>query len=79
MWKQDVIDGAVADVIKEVIKNEKFEKAIRSKIESGLDTDDLEKEAQALNKQLRQLTGAKDKLNTELDRLDVTDTHYHRT
>ena len=78
MWKQDVIDGAVADVIKEVIKNEKFEKAIRSKIESGLDTDDLEKEAQALNKQLRQLTGAKDKLNTELDRLDVTDKHYNR-
>ena len=77
-WKQEVVDGAVADIIKEVIKNEKFEQAIRSKIESGLDTKDLENEANALNKQLRQYLGAKDKLNSELDRLDVTDKHYDR-
>lgn len=77
-WKQEIIDGAVADIIKEVIKNEKFEQAIRSKIESGLDTKDLENETKALNKQLRQYIGAKDKLNSELDHLDVTDKHYNR-
>ena len=77
-WNQTVIDDAVAELIRSLVQNPKFEEAIRKKINSKVDIAELQTELDSLRKQLRQLGGAKDKLGQEMDALDVTDRHYDR-
>lgn len=77
-WNQTVVDDAVAELIRSLVQNPKFEEAIRAKINSTVDTAELQTELDSLRKQLRQLNGATDKLGQEMDALDVTDRHYDR-
>ena len=77
-WNQTVVDDAVAELIRSLVQNPKFEEAIRAKINSKVDTAELQTELDSLRKQLRQLNGATDKLGQEMDALDVTDRHYDR-
>ncbi len=75
-WNQEMVNNAVTEIIKNLIHNPKFESAIREKIESSVDTAALEAEIEALNKQLKQQIGAKNKLGQQMDNLDVNDKHY---
>lgn len=77
-WKQEMVDAAVEEVIRKLVTNPKFEQAIRQKIGSRIDTEELEIELEQLRKKLRQLNGAKSKLGQQMDSLDVTDKHYDR-
>lgn len=77
-WGQDVINDAVAEVIQKLVQNPKFSEAIRAKIGSRIDTDELEKELDAFRKKLRQLNGTKDRLGQQIDHLDFDDPHYER-
>lgn len=77
-WKQEMVDAAVEEVIRKLVTNPKFEQAIRQKIGSRIDTEELEKELEQLRKKLHQLNGAKSKLGQQMDSLDVTDKHYDR-
>lgn len=77
-WKQGMVDAAVEEVIRKLVTNPKFEQAIRQKIGSRIDTEELETELEQLRKKLRQLNGAKTKLGQQMDSLDVTDKHYDR-
>ena len=77
-WGQEKIDSAVEEVIRKLVQNPKFETAIREKIGSRIDTDELEKEQEHLRKKLRQLNGAKTKLGQQMDALDVSDKFYDR-
>lgn len=77
-WKQDLIDGAVMELIQKMVITPQFTEAIKKKIESRINTDDLEKEVKMLKKQLTQLSGTKDRLNYQIDHLDLSDKHYDR-
>lgn len=77
-WKQEMVDAAVEEVIRDLVNEPKFEQSIRLKIGAQIDTNELETELSQLNKQLRQLNGAKDKLGQQMDSLDITDKHYDR-
>lgn len=77
-WGQDMVNEAVAEIIRKLVQNPKFEEAIRKKINSHIDTSELENEMDVLNKQLRQLNGAKDKLGQQMDRLDISDRYYDK-
>lgn len=77
-WKQEMVDAAVEEVIRKLVTNPKFEQAIRQKIGSRIDTEELETELEQLRKKLHQLNGAKAKLGQQMDSLDVTDKHYDR-
>ena len=77
-WGEDRVNAAVAEVIRKLVQNPKFEEAIRARINARIDTDELEREAEAYRKQLRQVIGAKNKLAQQMDRLDVADPHYDR-
>ena len=68
----------MAEVIKKLVQNPKFEAAIRQKINTRIDTGELEQEIENLRKQLRQVLGAKNKLAQQMDSLDVTDRYYDR-
>ena len=75
-WKQEKVDDAVTEVIKKLVRNPKFEAAIREKIGSRIDTEELENELEGLRKRQRQLIGAKKKLGQQMDKLDITDPFY---
>ena len=77
-WKQEMVDAAVEEVIRDLVNKPKFEQSIRQKIGAQIDTKELETELSQLNKQLCQLNGAKDKLGQQMDNLDITDRHYDR-
>ena len=61
-----------------VVKNPKFEEAILNKIGSRIDTEEIEKEIEGLEKQHRQLTGAKRRLGQQMDSLDIMDKFYEK-
>ena len=77
-WGEDKVNAAVAEVIKKLVQNPKFEAAIRQKINTRIDTGELEQEIENLRKQLRQVLRAKNKLAQQMDSLDVTDRYYDR-
>lgn len=77
-WGEDKVNTAVADVIKSLVQNPKFEAAIQQKINTRINTNELEKELDNFRKQLRQVIGAKNKLAQQMDNLDVTDRFYDR-
>ena len=52
--------------------------AIKEKIGCAVDTTDLEKQLKALRNQLRQAEGTKNRLEQQMDTLDITDVHYDR-
>ncbi len=73
---QDKLNTAVESIIKHIVKNSRFDTAIKEKLDAKVDTDKLEVEAETLRKRIRQLTAAKERLGAQMDRLDDTDKHY---
>lgn len=55
-----------------------FEKGIREKIAARVDTSELEQELDGLKKKMRQLEVSKDKIDIQMDNLDVTDSMYEK-
>ncbi len=77
-WDEDIVNDAVADVIRRLVRTTQFETAIREKIGRRIDTTELEKKLELKRKKLRQLTGTKDRLGQQIDQLDFDDSHYNR-
>lgn len=77
-WGEEIIDGAVEEIIHKLVNTPTFEQGIREKIGGKLDTAELDTEMETLRKQLRQLTGTKDRLGEQIDALDFDDPHYTR-
>lgn len=77
-WSEDKVNDAVAEVIKKLVQNPKFEEAMRKKIGSRIDTTELQEEMNGLEKQLRQLEGAKSRLGRQMDSLDIADRFYEK-
>ena len=59
-------------------KEKKLSGLIMEKLSKNVDVDELNNERNQLIKQLRQASGAKDKLLETFDALDVTDKHYDK-
>lgn len=55
-----------------------FVNAIKEKIGTAIDTEDMEKELETLRGQLRQIIGTKNRLEKQMDSLDVSDKHYDK-
>ena len=77
-WSEEKINNAVEEVIRKLVKNPKFEEAILNKIGSRIDTEEIEKEIERLEKQHGQLTGAKGRLGQQMDSLDIMDKFYEK-
>lgn len=77
-WGEEIIDGAVEEIIHKLVNTPAFEQGIREKLGGKLDTAELDTEMETLRKQLRQLTGTKDRLGEQIDALDFDDPHYTR-
>ena len=77
-WGQGKVDDAVAEVIIKLVKNPRFEEAIKNKINSKIDTTQLEEELENIKKSHRQSEMAKIKLAHQIDTLDIMDALYDR-
>ena len=77
-WGEEIINGAVAEVLRKMVQNPKFEEGIKERIGKRIDTDELDRELAELRKKLRQLIGTKDRLGQQIDALDFDDPHYDR-
>lgn len=77
-WGKDIVNDAVAEVIRKLVQNPRFEAAIREKIGDRIDTTELNAELDSLRRKLRQLNGTKDRLGQQIDSLDYDDPHYDR-
>ncbi len=73
---QDKVNDAVVEVIRHIVKNSQFDKAIKEKLEASVDLKTYETEAVAIEAHIRQLKTAKDRLGNQIDRLDYSDKHY---
>lgn len=75
---EELIDSAVAEVIKKLVSNRKFAELMREKINMQVDTSELEREIESFEKQLRQYYNTKDSILADIDALDHEDKHYKR-
>ena len=77
-WHQGVVNGAVEEVISKMAHDSLFAEAIKQRISSKVDTVEVEKELEDLQKKLRKLTVAKDRVGFQIDGLDFDDVQYER-
>lgn len=77
-WNQETVNAAVEEVIRKLVENPKLEALIKQKIDSRIDTGELETELSQLHEQLKQVNGAKNKLGQHMDKLDIADKFYDR-
>ena len=77
-WKQDTINAAVEEVIHRLVREPQFEQALREKIDSQIDIEELEQQLQSLRKALQQLENAKNRLSRQMDHLDCEDPMFDR-
>lgn len=75
---EELLDDAVAEIIKRLVSNKKFADMMKQKINMEVDTSELDQEIANYEKQLRQCCSNKDAIIRDLDSLDYEDKHYQR-
>ena len=75
---EELLDNAVAEIIKRLVSNKKFADMMKQKINMEVDTSELDQEIANYERQLRQCCSNKDAIIRDLDSLDYEDKHYQR-
>ena len=75
---EEVLDGAVVEVISKLVSNPKFAAMMQKKIDMKVDTAAIDEAIAGYEKQLRQNHAIKAKLIEEMDTMDPADRHYDR-
>ena len=76
--EQQEMNRMVAAIISAMVNDSQFSKAIKEKIGTSVDTEDLEKQLAALQAQLRRTLGIKTRLERQMDTMDINDPHFDR-
>ena len=76
--EQTELNRMVASIISAMTKDPRFSKTIQKKIGAAVDTVELEQQAETLRGQLRQAIGTKNRLERQMDALNVDDPYYDR-
>ena len=71
--EQQEMNRMVAAIISAMVNDPQFSRAIKEKIGTSVDTEDLEKQLAALQAQLRQTLGIKTRLERQMDTMDIND------
>ncbi|MXQ73060.1 recombinase family protein [Clostridiaceae bacterium DONG20-135] len=74
--QQDIINDAVVEVIRHIVKNSRFDKSIKEKLEVSTDLEIYKTEENSINTHIKQLNAAKKRLGIQIDQLDYSDKHY---
>lgn len=76
--EQTEMNRMVASIISAMTKDPRFSEAVKEKIGAAVDTSDMERQVETLRGQLRQAIGTKNRLERQMDALNVDDPHYDR-
>ena len=76
--EQTEINKMVASVISAMVSKPQFVEAIKEKIGKSVDTKEMENQVSILQGQLKQITGIKNRLERQMDTLDIDDPHFDR-
>ena len=76
--EQTEMNAMVAAIISAMTKRPDFIAAIKKKIGSAVDTDEIEAQLEQLDAQLKRAEGTKARLERQMDELDPDDPHYDR-
>ena len=74
----ETIESAVEEIIIKLVRKPEFAKIMKSRINSKVDTSELDKEIICLESELRRVLSLKSRLIEESDALDPDDKHYER-
>lgn len=77
-WNQDIINGAVAEIISKFVREDKIIKKLELQLNKKVDTSEIDNEMAMLKKKKNQLEGAKKNLIYKMDGLDITDPYYDK-
>ena len=72
------IDEAMRGILSSIASSDGFDKIMTGLVNQQIDTNEIERELDTATKAQRQALGLQRKLESEMDRLDVTDKHYDR-
>ena len=75
---QEKFNHVVAGVISAMVREPVFKKALEDEVGTAVDTGEMEKECDVLKERLRQAEGVKNRLEQQMDSLDVTDEYYDK-
>ena len=73
---EDVLNGAVIEIVSKAINNSKLLSIMKEKINTKIDTSEIDLEINNYEKQLRQFQLLKSNLISEIDMLDPENKHY---
>lgn len=73
---EDVLNGAVIEIVSKAINNSKLLSIMKEKINTKIDTSEIDLEINNYEKQLRQFQLLKNNLISEIDMLDPENKHY---
>ena len=73
-----VLDGAVSEVLKKLVSNKRFAEMMKQKINTEVDTSQIDQDISVFEKQLRQAYNTKEDIIRDMDSLDFDDKHYSR-
>ena len=76
--EQTEMNDMVAKIISAMVNNPRFSNAIKEKIGIAVDTADMEGQLDQLQAQFRQTLGTKNRLERQMDALDIEDAYYER-
>ena len=76
--KAETLESAVEEIIIKLVRNPEFANIMKTRINSKVDTAELDKEIITLENELRRVISMKNKLLEEIDDLDPEDKHFER-
>ena len=77
-WNEEKFDGMIERTLLDMVENPSFKEYMIKRLQKKVDVSSLEADRDRLREQLRQASGAKAKLLSMIEKLDVMDRHYDR-
>ena len=75
---EELLDSAVSEIIVNLVRKPKFAALMQNKINIQVDTSEIQAEIDQYEKSLKQFYFSKEKLENDIDSLDLEDKHYER-
>ena len=72
------INGAVEEILTALVSNPKFAQKMKDRVDQKVDYSELDATIDRLSQQVKQTIQRKDRLISQIDNLDISDSHYDR-
>lgn len=77
-WKEEMVNDAVIEVIRKMVKDEKFAEIIKSKIGNQVDSSEMLNELETYQKSLKKAENTRLRIQNQIDALDNDEVMYER-